>query len=479
MGEKSIIAVGISLASDDVEYCDFDSNDSLLDWDVVLFRPDISQYYLYSTEHYQGKPSLGDTASFELKERCEHWRREVKDAVEGGKTVVVFLPDIQDVWVDTGRREHSGSGRSRQTTRIVEPYSNYKTIPLDINPIGTKGSAIKLAARGAECLATYWSEFESSSQYKVVLSADKVPSSLLTRNGDKPVGAIYRSRTSKGALVLVPDIQFIQDGFVQEVEDEEDEWTPAAKAFARRMVGAVVGLDKALHAADEITAEPGWAKTADYALRRESELNEQLLLAETALENARTAKEQLLEELKASGSLRALLYEKGKPLERAIIEGLKTLGFEAEPFADAHSEFDVVFESPEGRLIGEAEGKDNKAISIEKLRQLAMNIHEDLQRDEVTSPAKGILFGNPFRLAPIADRGAPFTDKCLRSAESSSTGLVATHDLYLAVRHLKNSPDSDYAKLCREALVAGVGLISLPPPPPIEGLPEEAVRSDA
>jgi len=480
MGERSIIAVGISLASDDVEYCDFDSNDSLLDWDVVLFRPDISQYYSYSGDYYQGKPSLGDTASFGLKERCEHWRREIKDAVEGGKTVIVFLPDIQEVWVDTGRREHSGTGRSRQTTRIVEPYNNYKTIPADIKPIGTKGSAIKLAARGAECLASYWNEFEGHSQYKVVLGADKVPASLITRNGDKPVGAIYKDRASGGALVLVPDVQFIQEGFVQKVEgEEEDEWTEAAKSFACRLVGAVFGLDKALHAADEVTAEPSWAKAADYALQVESELNERLLLAETTLENARKAKEQLLEELKASGSLRALLYEKGKPLENAIIEGLKTLGFVAEPFVDANSEFDVVFESPEGRLIGEAEGKDNKAISIEKLRQLAMNIHEDLQREEVTSPAKGVLFGNPFRLIPVAERATPFTEKCLRSAESSSIGLLATYDLYLAVRHLKNTPDSDYAKRCRVALVTGVGSVSLPRPPAAERLPAEAVRSDA
>lgn len=123
MGEKSIIAVGVSLASEEVEYRDFDSNDSLLDWDIVLFKPDISHYYSYSSDYYQGKPSLADTASFGFKERCEHWRREIKDAVEGGKTVIVFLPDIQEVWVDTGRREHSGTGRSRQTTRIVESYN--------------------------------------------------------------------------------------------------------------------------------------------------------------------------------------------------------------------------------------------------------------------------------------------------------------------------------------------------------------------
>lgn len=31
MGERSIIGVGVSLASEEVEHCGFDSNDSLLD----------------------------------------------------------------------------------------------------------------------------------------------------------------------------------------------------------------------------------------------------------------------------------------------------------------------------------------------------------------------------------------------------------------------------------------------------------------
>lgn len=169
------------------------------------------------------------------------------------------------------------------------------------------------------------------------------------------------------------------------------------------MVGAIVALDKALHSTGEVTPEPQWARSPEYALTQEMRLNEALLKAEEKLEKARSAKEAVLEELKASRRLRSLLFEKGKPLENAIIDGLIIMGFRAAPFKDSNSEFDVVFESEEGRLIGEAEGKDNKAINVDKLRQLAMNIHEDLQRDEVAKPAKGVLFGNAYRLSPLAE----------------------------------------------------------------------------
>ena len=57
-------------------------------------------------------------------------------------------------------------------------------------------------------------------------------------------------------------------------------------------------------------------------------------------------------------------------MEAATIEALSLFGFRAKPFEDAESAFDAVFESPEGRCLGEVEGKDNRSINIDKLRQL-------------------------------------------------------------------------------------------------------------
>lgn len=478
MAAKRILTVGFELASSDVQYADFNSDTSLLDWDIVLFKPVIDGY-LSNSDFYQGKPSLSDYSSFQLKERCEHWHREIKDAVESGKTVVVFLCELQEVHVDTGQRRYSGTGRNQKTTRIVSLYNNYASIPARLNPIGTKGSAIKLASRDTEAISMYWKEFEEISQYKVVLAEETVPACLVTKNGDKPVGALYRSKNSNGALVLLPDIDFSPKDFIKQ-KGEQLSWTPVAKRFASRMVGIVVALDKALHSTGEVTPAPQWASSPDYALAQEVRLNQEILKAEEQLEKARSAKEAVLEELKASRRLRSLLFEKGKPLENAIIDGLTILGFRAAPFKDSNSEFDVVFESEEGRLIGEAEGKDNKAINVDKLRQLAMNIHEDLQREEVTKPAKGVLFGNAYRLSPLADRDTPFTEKCISAAQSSSTALLSTPELFRAVRCLLNNPSDDYARSCRQAILGGVGIVTFPPAPEMEAETEiqQAVGDD-
>jgi hypothetical protein len=148
-----------------------------------------------------------------------------------------------------------------------------------------------------------------------------------------------------------------------------------------------------------------------------------------------------------------LLYEKGTPLEDAVLEALDVLGFKAERFKEGGSEFDSVFTSPEGRFLGEAEGKDSKAINIEKLRQLSMNVHEDYEREEVTELAKGVLFGNAQRLEDLSARDQFFTEKCVREARRFGFALVRTPDLFIAAKHVRERGDEAFKKRCREALL--------------------------
>lgn len=460
---RRILTVGFELASPEIESTEFRSKVSLLDWDIVLFRPDIYEFVSYN-DQFQGKPSLSDSASFRLKECCEHWRRELLQALDTGKTVVVYLPPLTEVYVDTGKRSYSGTGRNQKTTTHVTLYSNYEAIPASLSPVPTSGTAMKLVDRGSEILASYWGEFEKLSTYQALLTDESVPGCLVTRSGGKLVGALYRNKRSAGTLLCLPDIDFYADEFWDE-ESDESTWSKAGQQFSKRFVASIVGLDKALRSALEVTPEPTWANENRFMLASEANLNIQLLAAETQVEEAQKRKEAISESLKSAGALRALLYEKGKALETAIIDALRLIGFKAEPFKDSESEFDVVFECDEGRFIGEAEGKDSKAVNVDKLRQLSMNIHEDLQRDEVTVPAKPVLFGNGFRLQPLGDRGDPFTEKCYSAAGTASTALVFTPDLFPPVQYLVASPDPGYARACRQAILSSNGRVTFPAAP--------------
>ncbi|MCW2308108.1 hypothetical protein [Rhodobium gokarnense] len=468
---KKIASVGISLASDNVDYIDFNDRASLLDWDIVIFRPEVNEFirYDYKMSEYQGKPCLSDGNSFALKEACDHWRRELGEAVEIGKTVIAHLCKPAEVFVQTGQKKTSGTGKNQKVTRIVDNFDSYCSIPVDFNWHVGRGREIVLRPEYQEVLASYWRQFGPLSNYEVVIPDIDKNACLTTKHGDRAVGLIVGHQISNGALLLLPDMDFAPDHFFSQEEDQTDEdddlFTADARTFAASYIDEVMAIDRALRQGAERTSEPGWANATDYLLSAEGELQQELLRAEEALEQAQKRKEDLKAALVEAGELRGLLYESGKPLEAAILKALRILGFSAENYDDGKSEFDAVFSSPEGRLLGEAEGKDTKAIAISKLRQLAMNIHEDLERDEVSKPAKGVLFGNAYRLTPPSERSEPFTEKCVTSAKSQSVALIHTPDLFAVCRYVIESGDTEFATKCREAVVHGIGLVAFPETP--------------
>ena len=135
------------------------------------------------------------------------------------------------------------------------------------------------------------------------------------------------------------------------------------------------------------------------------------------------------------------------------------MGFTAESYKDSESEFDAVFSSPEGRFLGEAEGKDKSAINIDKLSQLERNLQEDFQRDDVNAYANGVLFGNAYRLQLPSERQDFFTEKCVTGALRAGISLVRTIDLFEIARYLKQSKDEEFAQKCREAIFEYKGKI--------------------
>jgi hypothetical protein len=179
-------------------------------------------------------------------------------------------------------------------------------------------------------------------------------------------------------------------------------------------------------------------------------------------------------ELLQAGAVRALLFEQGPRLESAVLDALSTLGFSATRYNEGGSEFDAVFESPEGRFLGEVEGKDNKAINIDKFSQLERNLQEDFAREDVQDFAKGVLFGNPERLTDPSERKQAFTEKCIAAAKRVHVALVKTADLFDPVRYLKANSDPEYANACRKAIFGAAGEIVQFPVPPVSSFSELA-----
>lgn len=458
---KRIFAIGFDLPGDEFEYAPFDSDQSLLDSDIVLFEPSLGYYGGF--ESYNGRNLLNQDGSARLPENIRHWKSELVAATNAGKLVVVYLSRPDTCYRYTGQQKFSGTGRSRVTTNLVSEVSSYEAVP-NISSVEPKsGREVRLTPDGA-LLAPYWKEFGNSSPYEAFIEGKFTSVLLTTKSGDKTVGACVRG---KGTLLYLPPIRYDEKAFLKYGKARrERQWTPEALRFGKRLVATLVALSESLRAGRARTPVPAWAQDGKWVTTRETTVRAEISAVMESIAELQERRTTLQQQLEEAGFLRGLLYEQGPALEAAVREALSLLGFSAKPFKGGDSEFDVIFESEEGRFLGEVEGKDNRSINIDKMSQLERNLQEDFARDEVTTYAKGVLFGNSERLTTPETRGQPFTDKCLTAAKRLGIALLRTPDLFEPARYLRENPDEAYAALCRRAIFETVGdVVSVPRPP--------------
>ena len=330
---------------------------------------------------------------------------------------------------------------------------------------------------GEQILREYWHHFGRESSYQVHIAESKTAKSLVVaRHGRRVVGAMIRTKGG-GTLVALPWIEFFRDEFLADAADEDDgdgesseagglDWTPQAIEWGTRYFGCLESLDAVVRQRREMTPMPSWARDQGLRTKRETGLSEELLQIQSRISDLQKSSDEIEERLEEAGSLKKLLFGQGPELESAILEAMTLMGFAASRYRSSDSEFDVVLECNEGRCIGEAEGRDKRAIGIDKMRQLEVNILEDLERDEVSEPAKGILFGNAHRLTHPSKRpDTHFTAKCVSAAKRNGTAMVRTCRLFEVAKTLADEPNEEFAASCRKAILEAAGVeVEFPQP---------------
>ncbi len=308
----------MSLPPDELEFKSMRLQTSLLDYDISVFNPDISSFYGVGYEHYQGKPALNDTNSFKLQEQLAHWRREVLGAVKAGKTVVLLLNELQEVYVATGQKTYSGTGRNRQTTRHVTNITNYSLIPGGIDVVNSRGTSMKLIGQD-NALTNYWAELETLSEFRVLVSGEGIRPLIVTKTGDKAAGAYLKYKDARGTLVLLPYIDFDRKHFTRTTRNGNELWTDKAFQVSKQFISAIVGVDNFFIQGGEYSPLPDWVTHDRFALAEEQNIRSELLTLETKIVSIQKEKEKLQQTLVTETEIKGLLYEKGKPLEAAIL----------------------------------------------------------------------------------------------------------------------------------------------------------------
>jgi hypothetical protein len=389
MPKKRIFTIGFYAPGEDFEYLSYDSDQSLLDADIILYEVGFGHY---ATDDYQGTPLFDHSDSARVARNIQHWRSELAAATNAGKLVIVFLASPRPYFRHTGDRQFSGTGRSRITTNIVAPISSYDAVPNITSVEAKSGREVRLTKEGIY-LAPYWSEFHEYSPYESFIKGKFSHTVLATKAGDKIVAAAVRSA---GWLLFVPPLRYDEDAFREfDQEAEKRVWTKAGIIFGKRLSKILVALSETLRKDSQTTPAPPWTLDTVFTTPEEETLHSKIAQVSEKIAKLQSQRTEIEQRLQEAGSIRALLYEQGKPLERAVRDALLILGFSAVPFAEGDSEFDVIFESLEGRCLGEVEGKDSKAINIDKFSQLERNLQEDFAREGITEYAKGCCLEMP------------------------------------------------------------------------------------
>ena len=458
MARKTIFSVNTAVPREDVIEINYDSDRTLLDADIILFTPTMLNSHLAA-------------------ETTNHWKNEIVAAANAGKLVIVFLGEsVEYTRYNTARKGILGTSSNQKVTN-GEKVSSYDALPYINSYTRKTGSKIKITKAG-EIIASYWNNFPYHTSYYSIIEGEFSDVLLESEQGSRVVGAIVRSQAG-GAILFLPPVNFYTAKFLEDYDEEDEDereycfgwdehWTQAGLQAGKRFVAALTSLAEAIFANTAITPPPNWSSANQYCLSSEGHLKSKILQISKKLTCLEETKNMLQQDLESTSWPRQLLYEKGKLLEDAISRSLQLMGFEVDGFDDGESEFDAVFSTPEGRFIGEAEGRDSKAIGIDKFSQLERNLHEDFNREEINEMAQGVLFGNSHRLKAPEERTDFFTQKCLKAAKRIGAALVRTPDMFEPTRYLTENPkDQSYAAACRKTITETAGRIVEFPEPPI------------
>jgi len=454
--EKQIFTIGYTIPTFDENYVDFYSGASLMDADILLISPDSltprGDWVSFTTSD---GGCYNVSASQTYKQKISRLRKEFEDYLGAGKNVFVLLTQKEEFQLASG----VSSERKGQNTFHTEMYNNYAFLPVGIGAL-TSASGKHIEFSGNPVFSDFYDKFKNNLEYQLYIENTTGAQVLFTgKEKTKILGAIFKVKS--GNLIVLPYINYDEKKFTEiKGKEKKEYWTKEATQFGKSLAKALVDIDKTLRKGGDKTPPPDWTSETDFQLAQEQVLQKNIEKKTKEIEKLILQKNELLTEINKEIMLRDLLFEKGTTLENAITSALEILGYKAENYNDGNLELDHIITSPEkDRFIGEAEGKDTSAVNIDKFRQLAVNIQEDLQRDEVENSAIGILFGNGFRLTKPSERAEQFTTKCINTAKSSNCVLVRTTDLFRVAKYAKESKDINFAKDCRNIIKNSLGKI--------------------
>jgi hypothetical protein len=409
--------VGIDFKKPEVKKVDFYGKETFLDADILIIDPIlIHQLWSNAKKTDRGLYFYSKDGSDSLRGLHKHRSLEIQKLLSTEKLVIVFLRLVKSV---------IGEILNQDEFDII---TNYDWLPFQSQYINEFshgfGKEIKLIAEKHQ-FASYYHAFKKDLEYEVYLQNYRPTKTFLTTNTGNSVG--WSENYVNGQIIFLPP--------------------PPQKEDINKILGVLIHCSTIFFKTHILNFEPSWVKK--YTLPGENAYQPQIDQLQQQIDDLIKQKEEIESKKQKLSDYRALLFENGKPLENAVINAFRLMGFQAENLKKDDMEHDVILTSSEGRAIAEVEGKDKTAVNIEKLDQLTRVVDEDFIVNN--SYPEGILIGNPYRLLPIEERSDPFTEKVRIAVKRKNFKLLTTVELFKAVIKMLESPtDENYKTECRE-----------------------------
>lgn len=453
LAEKRILSIGARLRDPRVDFTPFSSTKTLLEYDFVVWNPtDLFDGYT-TGQSFKGSACLTDSSSAAYRRDAERRWTEFHDFLKLGRLMVVLLPTPINFYVATGQTENEGTAAKPRLKRLVESRGVDDLIPVTMELVAASGDKCEVVA--GEPFATFWRTVGDQFHYSAYLR-EPVGTSLVAIKGTDRVVATMVD-IDGGTVLLLPQ-RYFYDADIEQRPNEteaafdrrwEQETAKAEKKVSKVFVDGLLDLAQALQGSPD-DALPGW--TERFALPGEIEAVAAVSSAEDKATRALQRAERQRMALKQLQRQKVLMAGSGRSLELAVERALTDLGCTVE-------------EGEKGRTDRIVRWRN--AVAVLEIKGLAKSARERdaAQLEKWVSeyllnngkPAKGVLFVNAWRSAPLDARDQPsFPPSMLPYAEGRSHCLATTAQLLAAVTTATTARDKN---AFLKALFSTVGIL--------------------
>ncbi|MEU4720722.1 hypothetical protein AB0G06_13915 [Nonomuraea dietziae] len=423
----------------------FGSDISVFDYDVVIWDPASSfRSYLDGTytKHYQGLPALSEHVSVRIQADAKRRRAEFEEFINAGRVLVVLACPPQNCYVDTGRRDHSGTGRNRLTTTLVSSFDLLSALPAECKFLRASGNRIEFDGDGP--MVSLLRKYKNSLTYDATITDP--PGTILAHvvGTNRVVSSIHQSKTD-GYLILLPAIN-LHDDSDEDSDGEDIGWIPEAPQFQTDLLAAIELLS-----GSKSISRPAWAE--QYATAEQERLRAEIVKQQSRIESGRAKLAKLQQQREIAEAKDQLFLGTGRALELEVKNVLELLGGTVSEPLPGRDDWKVAF--LEGDAVVEVKGvaksaAEKHAAQLEKWVAAAY--------EETGKAPKGILVVNTWRTLPLTERTEEdFPQQMLPYCNSRGHCLVTGLQFFLIRADVEENPGR--AEYWRKLLLETSGMM--------------------